>query len=214
MTQVRTESGDDLPPSSPRYLIIPAGTSRSGDKYFTDQICIIDFGESFSVPAPPEDLGIPENYLPPEVLLDQENLIGPACDLWALGCTPFEIRKQLPLFYMIFDRDELLTEIVRFFGKPPQALWDEWESRGDYFDDKGAWLGERCGEDWSLEAALSAPMEIIRGGSDDEGATPKTLVTSKPEQEQMADLLSKLFRWEAAQRPSAEEVLRHEWFKM
>ncbi|PTD06568.1 hypothetical protein FCULG_00007189 [Fusarium culmorum] len=58
-------------------------------------------------------LGIPKNYLPPEVLLDLPDAVGPACDLWALGCTLFEIREQLPLFYMIYDSDELFkpTEI-------------------------------------------------------------------------------------------------------
>ncbi|RYP82135.1 hypothetical protein DL769_001740 [Monosporascus sp. CRB-8-3] len=212
---VRTESGEDLPAASPRYLIIPADTSRLGDEYLTDQICVIDFGESFPISSPPTDLGIPENYLPPEVLLGQENAIGLACDLWALGCTLFEIREQLPLFYMIFDKDELLAEMVRFFGKPPQTWWDKWEAREDFFDDQGTWL--RDGDDkeeWSLEAALSKPIEIVQPGGDHNGAAQKVLITSKAEQGLMADLLYKLFRYEAEKRPSVEEVLAHEWFKM
>lgn len=66
---VRTESGEDLPTSSPQYLTLPADISRLGDEYLTDQICVVDFGESFPISSPPADLGIPENYLPPEVLL-------------------------------------------------------------------------------------------------------------------------------------------------
>lgn len=214
-THVRSESGEDLPASSPRYLTIPADTTRLGDEYLTDQICVIDFGESFSVSSPPADLGMPENYLPPEVLLDQENAIGPACDLWALGCTLFEIREQLPLFYMIFDKDELLAEMVRFFGKLPQVWWDRWEAREDFFDDQGVWLrdGENE-EEGSLEVALSKPMEIVRPGADCNGAAPTALITSKPEQRLMADLLYRLFRYETKKRPSIEEVLAHEWFKI
>ncbi|KAJ5915757.1 CMGC protein kinase [Penicillium verhagenii] len=63
---VRTESGKDLPASSPQYLILPADISRLGSNYLTEEICIIDFGEVFPILSPPEDLGIPENYLPPE----------------------------------------------------------------------------------------------------------------------------------------------------
>lgn len=137
---VRTESGEDLPASSPQYLTIPADTSRLGEEYLTDQICVIDFGECFSISSHPKFFGIPENYLPPEVLLEQDNAIGPGCDLWALGCTLFEIRQQIPLFYMLLDRDDLLAEMVRFFGKLPQPWWDQWEARDDFFDEHGRYI--------------------------------------------------------------------------
>ncbi|KAI0551985.1 kinase-like protein [Xylaria curta] len=209
---VRTESGEDLPASSPRYLIAPADTSRLDDEYLTDQICLIDFGESFRISSPPADIGIPENYLPPEVLLGcQENAIGLACDLWALGCTLFEIRSQLPLFYMIYGEDELLAEMVRFFGKLPQTWWDEWEARRDYFDDQGTWLREE--EDWSLEVALSKSTEI-RNSGDPKGPAQKTFIIPEAEQKLIADLLYKLFCYEPEKRLSVEEVLAHEWFKM
>lgn len=208
---MHTESGEDLPASSPRYLTTPADTSRLGDEYLTNRICVIDFGESFLITSPPTDLGIPENYLPPEVLLDQENAIGPACDLWALGCTLFEIREQIPLFYMIYDKDELLAEMVRFFGKPPQTWWDKREAREDFFDDQGTWIRDGdIKEEYSLEVVLSKPIEIVQP----DGAVEKALITSKAEQELMADLLYKLFQYEAEKRPSVEEVLAHKWFKM
>lgn len=214
-TYVRTESGEHLPASSPQYLTIPADISRLGDAYISDQICVIDFGESYPISSPPADLGMPENYLPPEVLLCHHNAIGPGSDLWALGCTLFEIRKQLPLFYMIFDQDELLAEMVRFFGKPPQAWWDKWEARKDFFDDEGTWLRDaEFKEEWSLEVTLSKPLEIVQPPEGQDRDAQTTLIISKEEQALMADLLYKLFRYEAGERPSVEEVLMHEWFKM
>jgi serine/threonine protein kinase len=63
--------------------------------------------------SPPVELGIPDDYLPPEVMKDEQS-IRVACDLWALGCTLFEIRRQMQLFYMINGKDELLTEMTSF----------------------------------------------------------------------------------------------------
>ncbi|RMZ77755.1 hypothetical protein DV737_g4221, partial [Chaetothyriales sp. CBS 132003] len=133
--RIRTKSGEGLPASSPQYLTVPANMSRLGNAYLTDQICVIDFGESFPFSSPPADLGTPQHYLWPEVLLGQEHAIGLGCDLCALGCTLFEIWEQILLFYMIPDKDELLAEMVRFFGIPPQMWWDKWEARKNFFDD-------------------------------------------------------------------------------
>ncbi|QKD60280.2 kinase-like domain-containing protein [Fusarium oxysporum Fo47] len=210
--QVQTESGEELPASSPRYLVQPADISRLGNEFLTEEICVIDFGESFRFSSPPEDLGIPENYLPPEILLEWPEAIGPACDLWALGCTLFEIREQLPLFYMIYDKDELLAEIVRFFGKLPESWWAKWEAREEYFDADGKWLRDE--EDWSLEVALSKPIEIFDAGEKYKEGPKQSLETPETEQKLLADLLYRLFKYDPRERLSAEEVLRHEWFRL
>ncbi|RKL01627.1 hypothetical protein BFJ68_g12276 [Fusarium oxysporum] len=210
--QVQTKLGEGLPASSPRYLVQPADISRLGNEFLTEEICIIDFGESFKFSSPPENLGIPENYLPPGVLLECPDAIGPACDLWALGCTLFEIREQLPLFYMIYDKDELLAEMARLFGKLPEDWWAKWEAREEYFDADGKWLRDE--EDWSLEVALSKPIEIFDAGEKYKEGPKRSLKTPEAEQKLMADLLYRLFKYDPQERLSAEEVLRHEWFKL
>ncbi|KAM0421243.1 hypothetical protein ACHAPT_010965 [Fusarium lateritium] len=213
--RVRTESSnyaEDLPAFSPKYLVLPADISVLGNEFMTDQICLIDFGESFSFSTPPEDLGIPDNYLPPEVLLEMPDAVGPTCDLWALGCTLFEIREQMQLFYMISDPDELISEMVRFFGKLPQELWEKWEARADFFDDDGKLLQED--EDWSLEVALSKPLEVFQMGKDNAKENKRSLETPEAEQKLLADLLYQLFQYDPRRRLAAEEVLKHGWFKM
>ncbi|KAM0227248.1 hypothetical protein ACHAP5_012214 [Fusarium lateritium] len=209
---VQSESGEDIPSSCPKYLVQPADLTRLGNEFLTDEICLIDFGESYRFSSLPEDLGIPENYLPPEVLLGLPDAIGPACDLWALGCTLFEIREQLPLFYMIYDNDELLAEMVRFFGRLPEDWWAQWEARKDYFDQDGKWLREE--EDWSLEVALIKPMEIFDAGDKYDEGPIKSLKTSEDEQRLLADLLYQVFQYDPRERIGTEDVLRHGWFKL
>jgi hypothetical protein len=41
-----------------------------------EQICIIDFGESFQSSSPPADIGIPEEYLAPEVIIEGGASVG------------------------------------------------------------------------------------------------------------------------------------------
>jgi serine/threonine-protein kinase SRPK3 len=121
-SEVMTETEETPPPLALKYLVAPADFSRLGNEYLTDDIARIDFGESYPMSSPPADLGIPEEYLPPEVLIEGGAAIGVGSDLWALGCTLFEIRRQMALFYIINKKDELLAEMVYFFRKATTAI--------------------------------------------------------------------------------------------
>jgi serine/threonine-protein kinase SRPK3 len=176
-----------------------------------ERICVIDFGESFQSSSPPANIGIPEEYLAPEVIIEGGASIGLACDLWALGCTLFEIRRQKPLFYMINDRDELLAEMVGFFGKLPERWWGEWEARADFFDENGKRIGFGGEyEVYTLDIALNHKIEVFEMGSEDK------MILDMPQEEQrlLKDLLTKLFTYTPGERLRAAEVVQHDWFKM
>ncbi|KAM0415651.1 hypothetical protein ACHAPT_013401 [Fusarium lateritium] len=195
-----------LPACSPKYLVRQANLSGL-DAYFSDQIAVIDFGEAYPFSSPLEAIGIPFHYLPPELLLDEPVAPSPAADLWALGCTLFEIRQQLPLFYASTKPDEKLAQIVCFFGKLPDELWNKWEARKYFFDDQGRWIGFSGPE--SFENRLKRARKIFPG----ESAPRSSMTTPDAEQKLMTDLLYKLLRYEPSERLSAEKVLEHEWLQ-
>ncbi|KND87627.1 hypothetical protein TOPH_07747 [Tolypocladium ophioglossoides CBS 100239] len=199
----------------PFFIIMAYATeadlSRLGAEYLTNDICFIDFGESFPISSPPPNLGIPETYLPPEMLLeddlfdngelDQElvdessngmeppgnfsELIGPTTDMWALGCTLFEIWQQIPLFYMIYNRDELLVEMAPDQGESVHTL----------------------------EIALNHELGLIR--KDSEGNKHrKSFHTPEEEQKLLGDLLYRILKYRPSKRLTVAEVLAHEWFNM
>ncbi|KAJ4328625.1 hypothetical protein N0V84_000984 [Fusarium piperis] len=204
--RVRHVSGGDVPSSCPPYLVERCNLGGLND-YLTDKITIIDFGEAFHFSTPPKALGIPDSYQPPELLLGESPAPGPSADLWALGCTLFEIRQQIQLFYMLPNPDEIIADIVMLFGKLPNPLWDKWDSRNRFFDDNAH--GPRA-EDATLEMFLTRELELWRPGP---VATWPRLITPEEEQKQLADLIYKLLKYEATERLTAEEALEHVWLK-
>ncbi|EFY91595.1 protein kinase, putative [Metarhizium acridum CQMa 102] len=213
---VVAEDGAPLPPFSPRYLVPAADMSRLDSKYLREEICLIRFGQSYLESSPPPDLGTPENYLPPERLIDdQKDKVGLSCDIWALGCTLFEIRLQTPLFHMLYGPDEVLNEMVSFFGKLPEPWWSRWEQHGDYRDEDGNMLRRRVdvdGEPYSIDSVLRGDKSIMRT-VDGVLQVVKTMEVPRDEMAVLKELLLKICAYAPENRPCTGDILRAEWFK-
>ena len=54
---------------------------------------------------------------------------------------------------MIEEKDVMMGDIVRFLGRPPEALWRRWEARAN-FADEATWLGS-VDEEYAFERLLS-----------------------------------------------------------
>ena len=109
--------------SAPQYLVYPlnwggVALSEAGTSLITHKFCVTDFGESYDVSSPPSNLGIPLAYSSPEY--DLEKKIGFPNDVWALGCTLFEICAKRKLFSTWEDEvDEHLFMVAVILGKFP-----------------------------------------------------------------------------------------------
>lgn len=220
--------------TAPTYLVYPISW-RSVDKhYFSNRPCVTDFGEAFECTDPPTELGIPSPYRSPELFLrkDQPDLAGFSTDLWALGCTLFEIRTGRKLFSPFDDDDDsYLDAMVEILGIMPEPWWSTtWEGRAQVYADDPDELGravfvreeEQRGEAAktiyhpsvaqgarSLEEKLEAGVWYM---SDD---APEVTHREIPpvETKLFADLLGQLLRWKPEERVSAEKILSHEWFQ-
>ncbi|KAM5356676.1 hypothetical protein ACJ41O_003322 [Fusarium nematophilum] len=192
--------------SVPQYLVYPVKWQNVPSKYIGEQPSLIDFGESFNTARPPEDLGTPGPYRSPELIL--ETAIGLGADLWALGCTLFEIRTGRGLFKTFDDDDnEYIDAMVQVLGKLPEPWWSTtWEIRRkcykDEADENGLAVSAAEPETpgvWYLEVSLS-----------EEGHR------EIPQQEIdiFADFLGRLLQYEPEKRMSAAAALEHEWFKL
>ncbi|KAL6865650.1 hypothetical protein ACO1O0_001745 [Amphichorda felina] len=198
-------------------------------EHLDDELTLIDFGESFEIAHPPEDLGIPAPYRAPELILDKTAGIG--SDLWALACTLFELRTGRKLFAPFDDiDDDYLDAMVQAMGKLPEPWWSTIrESRrrsfnDDDIDENGMVVAPEPlpgeGTVFTFHPSVAHGDRLIK-----DKLAPGLWYTPElrgdahremPHEEidVFADLLGKLLRYDPKGRISAAAALDHEWFKM
>lgn len=221
--------------TAPPYLVYPVSW-RSVDKhYFSNRPCVTDFGEAFKCTEPPKELGIPPLYRSPELFLEKgrPDLAGFSTDLWALGCTLFEIRTGRKLFSLFDDDDDsYLDAMVEILGIMPEPWWSTtWKGRAQMYRDEPDELGRAVlvrEEEQRDEASETTYHPSVAQGArslqeklaagvwymSSDVPEPVHRVISPVEVKLFADLLGQLLRWRPEERMSAEKLLNHEWFHL
>ncbi|KAL2845915.1 kinase-like domain-containing protein [Aspergillus pseudoustus] len=206
--------------SAPDYLVIPAqneeNTLASGE-----QLCVIDFGEAFEATSPPPGgVGIPLPYCAPEIILESGKC-GFASDIWALAATMFEIRFGMRLFELFDnDPDDYLVCLVDMFGAMPEPWWSTtWRNRRSAYTDeldpedgRPVLVHEECAGNRKTLLGLM-PSEVMHFFYNDTDPNI-TVEVSEREMVLFEDLLKGMMRWRPEDRLSAEEVLKHPWFRI
>lgn len=226
------ESGADnhSNPSAPQYLVYPIDFHAIDPKYISTDPCVIDLGESFAASQTPEELGTPAPYRSPELILEQK--AGYGSDLWALGCTLFEIRTGRKLFDLFDDEDGAYLEaMVEVLGVMPEPWWaTTWAKRKVLYEDEADEFGraiavggevqyDRTGVTVHPSVADGARslFETLAPGvwhlSDEACDDDCHRKISYRERELFADLLGKLLTYSPEKRISAKDALQHEWFR-
>ena len=222
-------------PSAPEYLVYPVDWCRVVDRnIISSKPCIVDFGESYMATNPPEKLGIPGPYRPPELIL--ESKAGYGSDLWSLGCTLFEVRTGRKLFNL-FDNedDDYLEAMVELFGVMPEPWWSTtWVERRKLFKDRADASGRAVSVAGEVpytpvegvistvhpsvaEGALSLLDKLAPGVwylSDEASESESHREISMEERDLFADLLGKLMAYAPGERISARDALQHPWFSL
>jgi serine/threonine-protein kinase SRPK3 len=226
MEDVVNRDGSPAGPFAPSQVVAPIDITRlSSPSLLKEDIVLIDFGQSFFADHPPPNYApaTPLHYLCPEAFFESRTSF--ASDIWALGCTIFEIRAGSPLFDPFLGSDTLiLKQIVEVLGKLPEPWWSSWEARQSWFDDETGEPkpAEEQRKDGVLLPALKSSLhQKLReiGEQDDAPDVDGGRMIEKTgtrldeaEVELLADLLENMLRYRPEDRISIAEVVRHPWF--
>lgn len=197
-------------------------------QWILEDILVIDFGQSFLITNPPPDgVETPMGYCAPELIFDNKASIW--SDIWALGCTIFEIRAGAELFENFFGGpNEILRQMMQTLGRLPEPWWRRWEDRYLFFDDTGKPKETLPNElPLAVENPLGKQIQDIGGqdgSSEDENNNANDpeatlhLMESKgtrlsdAEVDSMEDLLGSILNYEPTQRKPVEVIAKHPWF--
>lgn len=122
-------------------------------------------------------------YRAPECLLT-DGFYGPEMDLWGAGCVMFEITSLYPLFPGSNEVDQI-SRIHKVLGTPSQDILEKFRSKG----------ASNISFDFPPQKAIGIPQLIPH-------ATPECI-----------DLIVKLLKYDASERITAREAMRHPYFK-
>lgn len=218
----------------PQYLVYSVDWEKVPRRFIAEDTCIIDFGQSFYITKPRENIGLTGPYRSPELLL--ENLVTIGVDLWALGCSLFEIRTGRKLFNCFDDEDDdYLDAMVQILGKMPEPWWSTtWTERRVLYEDnvdsagRPVSTGDEDEEDEneahggratiryhpSIAYGARSLRDKLRPGLWYLDSDQSHREISDDEIKTFSDLLEQLLQWKPEDRLSAEAALQHAWFKM
>ncbi|KAG0650382.1 Dis1-suppressing kinase [Hyphodiscus hymeniophilus] len=162
-------------PCTPIYTINAISMKEVDPQWLSDQTMIIDFGIAFLQEQSSIYIGTPKSYCAPEFMFHSPRSV--SSDIWALGCTIFEIRTGCQLFAYKGKptRSQSLMEMVRVLGTLPLKWWDEWEEGREWYA-----LQTKVGGELSDVIQGSLYTRIIDVGIND-GLHARTTSTHKDE---------------------------------
>lgn len=123
-------------------------------------------------------------YRAPECLLT-DGYYGPEMDLWGAGCVMFEITSLYPLFPGANEVDQI-SRIHKVLGTPSSEMLAKFKSKG--------------------ASHISFDFQPIKGA----GGVPPLVPHAG---EDSIDLMVKLLKYDASERITAREAMRHPYFK-
>ncbi|PPQ69930.1 hypothetical protein CVT26_013255 [Gymnopilus dilepis] len=174
--------------SRPIRYPIPEGDADSPETWRKVEVRLADFGVD-KVSEHPEDLISSPALRPPEVCIGAG--WGKPVDIWALGCTLYELSTGQPLF-----PKAVLPATVPFLhtmviGDYPVDFVKRGKRSGDFFNEDGRLRVETTGQ--------SNLLDLVR----DHAPSRDT--------ESFADFLQRLLALDPAKRALPEQLLTHAW---
>lgn len=171
------------------------------------RVMISDFGEAFFEGEERKTLHTPILLLPPEIFFHEQ--LGPAVDVWTLGCTLYGVLGERPLFEgFVPDQDHVVAEMVSTLGHLPKRWWDRWQQRTDFFLEDGSWKTDTHRSHAPYSRSLAERLRIMGRGED-----PATCEFGPEEMAYLEKLLRAMLTYEPSERITTGAAVASEWME-
>ena len=125
-TPVVRIDGQSVPKNTPKYCVESALQKEFEPSFFSGHIKISDFGDSFLVASPPQNLLDWGPFTVPEFASPSQRT--PAIDVWMFGAAIFQIISGHDLFGIVNDPTKLVLKgFMDTLGRPPPFLLEDWK---------------------------------------------------------------------------------------
>ncbi|KAJ5558810.1 kinase domain-containing protein [Penicillium sp. DV-2018c] len=197
-------------PHAPPHAIYPMVLSMPINEVNHPEIINSDYGTSFIMAdTPTPTLHTPALYAPPETFFNEPIIQPAAADIWTLGVNLYEVLGERPLFETFaWDRDDIVAEMINTLGRPPVRWWNSWDKRSEFFNEDGSYIDD-------FRRIISAifrrlPQRLWEMGR---GETEQTCEwdVAGGELRALEDFLRAMMTFEPAERPTADQLLGHEY---
>jgi len=128
--KVIASDGAKVADGVPEYLVPQACLNFSSGLCST-KVSITDLGICYDANDPPLDTGIPTKYAAPEDIFRRSTL-GPATDVWTLGCTIACIATGLMPFGEVSEVHPVMWAMEDLMGPSPQPFRAAWKEEFKY----------------------------------------------------------------------------------
>ncbi|KAI8946840.1 kinase-like protein [Xylaria longipes] len=239
--EVLTLEGEHSP-HAPKWAVDPLWWSELRE-YISDDVAIVDFGEAFEESQPPKSLGIPKVYAAPEVIYGgvpagigsdiwslAYTIMGTRTGMplepsvWGPLSRMERFAGPIPAPYRRAAAEKLYRDEMRMSDKETEmekAVSPSKMSEADGENLKsltGETTGESCVRELELEMGIELWEKVRVSDEEKKNGNKrnwKVVHYHLPEDEvaSLADLLSKMFRYQPDQRIRAGIALKHPWFK-
>ncbi|KAM3507750.1 hypothetical protein MY11210_007030 [Beauveria gryllotalpidicola] len=208
--QVRRLDGKPKDNSAPDYTVDPGNVLALQNRLHTGRILLIDLGAAFYHDECPPVVYTPAPLTSPEILFGGQ--ITYAIDKWAFGCLLYELCADRTLIKLLFGwNNDAKKDQVAMLGKPPDALWQNWEEREEYFYHDGT---PKEGQGRRLKVDTLSLKQRVRNVGRPLSERDDSMVTTPLPQalQDLYDLLQGVLIYDAGARLSFEAILAHPFF--